>query len=192
MDITSESPELSVLLDKLLKHKFDFIKQWLDLDIDGVIFYDDWGTNHRLMIRPLLWRKYFKPCYKKMFELVHKADKHVFFHSDGNVLDIIPDLIEIGVDALNVQVSLIGIDVLSERFGGKICFLSDIDRQRLLPFGTPKEIERHVKHIIRKLGNFNGGLIAWGEINVDVPLENAKAMLRAFNKFGRYPINITK
>jgi len=186
IDITLGRPELIILLDKLFKYKIELIKLWLELDVDGMYFLDDWGTQERLMIRPEQWRKYFKPYYKRMFELVHKAGKHVFFHSDGYVLDIIPDLIEIGADAINVQVKLIGIDTLSKQFGGKICFLSDIDRQYLLPFGTPKEIEKHVKHIINALGCFNGGLISWGEINIDVPLENAEAMLRAFNKWGRY------
>jgi len=188
IDIVLGRKELHILLDKLLKYKLRLIKMWLELGVDGVYFLDDWGTQRGLMIRPDFWRSYFKPYYKKMFDMVHKAGKHVFFHSDGYILDIIQDLIEIGVDALNVQIKLIGVNVLSKQFGGKVCFLADIDRQHLLPFGTPEEIERHIKYIIKTLGSFDGGLISWGEISIDVPLENAETMLKAFDKWGKYPL----
>lgn len=184
IDLTMGRNELRKLIDLLFDLKMKFIKHWLEVDIDGLYFLDDWGTQQGLMINPKLWRGVFKPLYKKMFGIVHKAGKHVFFHSDGYVLDIIPDLIEIGVDALNIQVNLMGIERISEKFGGKICILADIDRQHLLPFGKPDEVEERVKHIIRAFSDFNGGLISWGEIGPDVPLENAEAMLWAFEKYG--------
>jgi len=96
-------------------------------------------------------------------------------------MDIIPDLIDTGVDALNVQVKLLGVDRLSREFGGKICILADIDRQYLLPFGTPEEIAEHVREIVQKFSEFNGGLISWGEIGPDVPLSNARSMLETFS-----------
>jgi len=188
IDLTLGRREIRKLIDLLFDFKMRFIKRWLELDIDGLYFLDDWGTQHGLMINPRIWREIFKPLYKQMFDAVHKAGKHVFFHSDGYVLDIIPDLIEIGVDALNIQVDLMGVKVISERFGGKVCILADIDRQHLLPFGKPDEIKEHIKHIIQAFSNFNGGLIAWGEIGPDVPLENAEAMLWAFEKYGQYPL----
>ena len=166
--------------------KVNFIKRWLELDIDGLYFSDDWGTMQGLMINPKLWREYFKPYYQKMFNIVHKAGKHVFFHSDGKVQDIIPDFIEMGGNAINVQVDLIGIDKLSKEFGGKICILADVDRQFILPFGTMDSVRDHIKHIIQSLAPFNGGLIAWGEIGPDVPLSNAEAMLQAFAEYGKY------
>ena len=190
IDITREKREFKALMDRMLKFKLEFIQRWLELDIDGIYFLDDWGTMDGMMVNPEKWRKLFKPCYKAMFDKVHRRGRHVFFHSDGNVLEIIPDLIEIGVDALNVQVSLIGVDLLAEKFAGKICILPDIDRQRLLPFGKPEEIEEHIKYLIKKFGNFNGGIISWGEIGPDVPLENAEAMLHVFEKYGRYPLNL--
>jgi len=190
MDIILGRRELIILLDKIYKYKMKVIMRWVELDIDGVYFLDDWGTQKGLMIKPELWRKYFKPYYKKMFDKVHKKNKHVFFHSDGHIIDIIPDLIEIGVDALNIQVKLIGIDLLSERFGGKICFLADIDRQYLLPYGSPAEIEKHIRYIIKMLGCFDGGLVSWGEISIDVPIKNAETMLKTFKKFGKYPLKI--
>ena len=124
--------------------------------------------------------------YREMFDTVHRSGKHVFFHSDEYVLDIVPDLIEIGVDALNVQVKLLGIDVLGERFGGKFCILADVYRQHILPFGSTEEVEEHVRHIIRALGSNGGGLVSWGEVGPDVPLQNVETMLSTFKRYGKY------
>jgi len=190
IDITRERIEFKALMDRMLRFKLEFIDRWLELDVDGIYFLDDWGTMEGLMVNPEKWRKLFKPCYSRMFQQVHKKGCHVFFHSDGKVFEIIPDLIEIGVDALNVQVSLIGLDPLIERFAGKLCILPDIDRQHLLPFGTPKEIAVHVKKLIKEFGDFDGGTISWGEIGPDVPLENAEVMLRTFDNYGRYPLRL--
>jgi len=187
-DLMTSRKELEKLIDILLDFKIRFIKRWLELDIDGVYFLDDWGTMQGLMISPNLWRQRFRPLYKRMFDVVHKSGKHVLFHSDGYVLDIIQDFIEIGVDALNIQVKLMGVDRLSEKFGGKLCILTDIDRQYILPFGTTKEVEEHIRHIIRVFALFDGGLISWGEIGPDVPLSNAETMLKTFARYGRYPL----
>ena len=193
INLTRREKRLMKLIKLLFDFKIRYIKRWLELDIDGLYFLDDWGTMNGLMINPKLWREIFKPLYKQMFDVVHKAGKHVFFHSDGYVWDIIPDLIEIGVDALNIQVYLMGIERISDTFGGKVCILADVDRQNLLPFGTPEKICQSIKHLIHAFSDFDGGLIAWGEIGPDVPLSNAEAMLRAFWKYGQYPIkNETK
>jgi len=128
-----------------------------------------------------------------MFDTVHRAGKHVFFHSDGYVLDIIPDLIEIGVDALNIQIYLMGIEKISEELDGKVYILADVDRQNFLPFGIPEKICQSIKHLIHAFSDFNSRLIAWGEIGPDVPLSNAEAMPKTFWKCGQYPIkNETK
>jgi uroporphyrinogen decarboxylase len=125
IDLVRGKKELLRLIDLLFDIKMRFIERWLELDIDGVYFLDDWGTMQGLMINPVLWRRVFKPLYKEMFDKVHRSGRHVFLHSDGYILDIIPDLIEIGVDALNVQVKLMGIELLGERFGGKLCILAN-------------------------------------------------------------------
>nr|MDO8133957.1 uroporphyrinogen decarboxylase family protein [Candidatus Njordarchaeum guaymaensis] len=185
-DIAVGRKELNILVGRLLKFKIDFIGYWLDAGIDGLYCLDDWGTMKGLMISPGRWRELFKPCYKQMFHEVRKRARHLFFHSDGKVLDIIPDLVEIGANAINVQASLIGVDMLAARFAGKACMLPDIDRQRLLPFGKPSEIMEHIRYLVEKFGSLRGGIIAWGEIGPDVPLGNAEAMLYAFSKYGTY------
>ena len=120
--------------------------------------------------------------------MVKETGKHVHFHSDGNIMEIIPDLIEIGVDMLNPQLKAVGIDRLAKQFGGKICIRSDLDQQYILPKGSPQEVKRHVLEVIRALGDFRGGLIACGQLGPDVPLKNAEAMMKAFYDYGKYPL----
>ncbi len=127
-----------------------------------------------------------------MFDAVHKAGAHVWFHSDGYFINIIPDLINIGVDVLNVnQLSLNGLDEIGERFGGKICFFGGLDSQWILPFGSVKEVEHHVRSVFQALASYEGGYIAVplsGGGGYDMPLVNLKVVLGTFEKYGTYPI----
>jgi len=146
-------------------------------ELDGIHFRDDWGTQQTLMIRPRLWREFFKPAYAKLFSLVRNADKHVWFHSDGVIHEIIPDLIEIGVQVLNPQVNVIGRERVAELCRGRICIEADIDRQWVLPFGKPEDVRAAVQTDIDAFDGLNGGYIGRGEMAGDIPLENVTALL---------------
>ena len=104
----------------------------------------------------------------------------VHFHSDGNIIDIIPDLLDLGVTVLNCQSNVIGLDVLKRKLAGAVCFRTDLDRQRIVPFGTPPEVKAHVVDVFDHLGTRSGGIIACGEIGPDTPLANIRAMYEAF------------
>jgi uroporphyrinogen decarboxylase len=101
--LTLETPEVYRLRDDLLKFNLAWLDNWLALDYQGIHFADDWGSQTNLIIPPDLWRSIFKPVYKEMFSKVKKKGLHVWYHSDGNILEIMPDLIELGVDVLNCQ-----------------------------------------------------------------------------------------
>ncbi len=186
-DLILKPRELYELADRLLEYCLESISRVLQAKPDAVSFADDWGTQHRLMIKPELWREFFKPRYKEMFELVRDSGAYVYFHSDGYIMDIIPDLIDVGVDILNPQFSCHDLEKLADAVKGKICVSSDIDRQRILPRGTPKDVKDYVRKVIMLFGYGNeGGIICRGEINADVPLANVEAMYEAFVKYGRY------
>jgi uroporphyrinogen-III decarboxylase len=187
VDLATHRSKAAALRDMILEFMLERMRIWLELEIDAFQVRDDWGTQETLMINPTLWRAFFKPAYQEICDLVHDAGRHVWFHSDGAIASIIPDMIEIGVDVINPQVPLVGVEMLGREHGGDVCFLGDVDRQQLLPFGTPKEIECYVKDVIEALGAYNGGYIGRGELAPDVPLENARAMFEAFREYGEYP-----
>ena len=186
MDIIQGRRELIALIDRLVDFNLKRLKPILELNPDGVMFGDDWGMQRRLMIRLEQWRQYFRPAYKRMFDFVRREGKHIFFHSDGCVMDILQDLHEIGVNAVNIQVSLMGVENIRSKFGGKLCIAADVDRQYTLPFGTTGEVRNLVRDIILGFKKLAGGLILYGEIGPDVSIENAESMLKALQDYGKH------
>jgi uroporphyrinogen decarboxylase len=186
LDLAAESVQLERLLDDLLAFNLRWIEKWNRLEYDGLHFGDDWGGQHGLLIRPEMWRRVFKPRYASMFAPVREKGRHVWFHSDGYVNEILGDLIEIGVDVVNVQSAVVGLDWIARNIRGHVAFRTDIDRQRVLPFGSPAEVREEVQRTFEACGTARGGLVACGEIGPDVPLENIRAMYEAFRSCGQY------
>ena len=116
MDIALHDAKNERFLQDLLEFNLGYIQQWLDTGYDGLHFADDWGTQRALMISPDDWRRIFKPAYKKMFDIVNAAGVDVHFHSDGQIKEIIPDLIDIGVSVINCQVNVVGLDYVKQHF----------------------------------------------------------------------------
>jgi len=180
--LTLQTPEVYRLRDDLLEFNLKWLDKWLQNDYQGIHFADDWGSQDNLLIPPALWRAFFKPVYKEMFSKVKNRGLDVWFHSDGNILEIMPDIIELGVDVLNCQASVMDMNKL-KKYAGEIAFRTDIDRQQVLPFVSPREVKEYVFRLFHNLGTPDGGIIACGEISEDVPLENIRAMYEAFTEF---------
>jgi len=183
MDLAYGSKEAYRLRDDLLAFNLRWLDKWLAYRYDGLHFADDWGDQKSLLIAPETWRKFFKPAYKAMFEKVTAAGVDVHFHSDGYIIDIIPDLLDLGVKVLNCQANVIGLEALKRRFAGQVCFRTDLDRQKVVPFGTPTEVRSHVRDVFDHLGTPRGGIIACGEIGPETPLETIRAMYEAFQAY---------
>ncbi|MHB1416521.1 MAG: uroporphyrinogen decarboxylase family protein [Chloroflexota bacterium] len=180
LDIYFEQPEMLEVRDRVVEYMLGKVAKWLEYDVDGVRFRDDWGSQTQLLINPAKWRVIFKPAYKRLFDAVHAGGKHVFFHSDGNITEIIPDLIELGADVINPQVAAVGLEHLRALCLGRVCVMGDIDRQVILPFGTVAEVEDYSRQVALALGSPAGGYIGHSFLDGDVPPVNAEAMCRAF------------
>lgn len=177
-DLLIETERAARLRDLILDVILRRLERLAGLDgLDGVHFRDDWGTQTALLIQPDLWREFFKPAYANMFEVVRQSDKHVWFHSDGVIDQIIPDLIQIGANVINPQCNCMPREQLGSLVAGKVCLLGDLDRQWTLPHGTPEDVRAAVRADVETYGCHQGGLIHRGEIAGDVPLENVEAML---------------
>jgi uroporphyrinogen decarboxylase len=172
MDLGYQPAELFRLRDMVHEFFMRELELWIQTDVDGISFMDDWGTMHGLLISPVLWRSFYKPLYKDYCDLIHAANKYVFFHSDGNIAAIYPDLIEIGIDAVNSQLFCMDIEELGRRFKGKITFWGELDRQHILPFGTPGDVRAAVHRLRAALDDGRGGVFAQLEWGNDVSAEN--------------------
>ena len=163
--------------------------------IDVVRTSDDLATQNGPMLSLEMYRKYVKPRQKKIFQLIKsKTNAKIYYHSCGSVSYFLDDLAEIGVDVINpVQVSAKNMDtkMLKERFGDKLCFWGAIDTQRVLPYGSVKDVEEEVKKRIRDLAS-NGGYILCAVHNIQpgVPPENIIAMHDAAKKWGKHNVKI--
>ncbi len=142
---------------------------------------DDLGLQKSLPMSPAAWRKYIKPSYMRIFQPCRDADIPVGLHTDGHILEIIPDLIEAGVRLLNPQIRANGLDGLREVARGKVALDQDLDRQ-LFPFATPSEIEDHIGEVFEALYMPEGGLMLYAECEPDVPLENIDAICTALER----------
>ena len=152
---------------------------------------DDLGTQFGPQLAPALYREMIKPYHKKLWEYIkEKTGCYLLLHSCGSVYDFIPDFIEMGIDAINpVQVSAQNMDTarLKREFGSEISFWGGgCDTQRVLPFGTPDEVEEEVKRRIDDLAP-GGGFVFTQVHNIqpDVPPENIMAMYSALDKYGK-------
>jgi len=180
IDVAEKREELLYLRDRIVDYILKRIERWGEHGelVDGILILDDWGTQRALMIRPSTWREIFRPAYSKLVAAIHSVGAYAHFHSDGVTEEIIGDLIEIGLDEVNPQLSCMDMRRLSCRFGGRVCFRADLDRQWTLPYGSVVDVEAHVHEAFESFGKFNGGLVGYGQIGPDVPLENAEAMLK--------------
>jgi uroporphyrinogen decarboxylase len=162
--------------------------------IDIIKIGDDLGTQERLLISPRMYRQMLKPLHAEIIQTIRQRTKaKVFFHSDGDIFDLIEDFIEIGVDILNpVQTSagkMSDLAALKASYQGRMVFCGAIDTQKVLPFGTPEEVRQEVRRVINLLGRDGGYMLASVHtIMNEVTTENILAMVDAVEEYGVYPL----
>ena len=179
MDLTDPPPELLAFMAELHAFYCELLQVWANTDVDALRMMDDWGSQRSLLISPAMWRHYFKPMYRDYVQIAHAAGKKFFMHSDGHILAIYPELIEIGVDALNSQLFCMGVEKLAP-FAGKITFWGEIDRQRLLAFATPDEVGAAVRQVHEQLWR-TGGCIAQCEFGAGARPENVERVFATWD-----------
>lgn len=181
VDLAERPDELFALIARLHAFFKQELELWASTEVDALFFADDWGSQRSLLISPALWREVFKPLYRDYVEIAHRNGKYAFMHSDGYITDIFPDLIEIGLDAVNSQVFCMDIEELGRRFAGKITFWGEVDRQHLLPYGTPAEVAAAVRAAGNALWR-NGGAVAQCEFGIGARPENVAAVFETWNE----------
>lgn len=183
VDVAERNPKLLELRDLVADYWYTVAKAHLDHGGTHVGGGDDLGLQDRLPISPAAWRELLKPAYARIFGLARDRSATVSLHSDGYIVDIIPDLIEIGVTSLNPQDLVNGLENLVRLAKGKVHITLDIDRQSVTVFGTPDEIDAHIRECIRALGSPSGGLsLIWG-VYPGTPVASIEAGVRAMQAY---------
>ena len=184
LDFAEECEELQVLIDKVAEYNCRQVQVILGHYREGdlVHFGDDLGMQHGLAIGGEKWRKYLKPAFTRIYKPIKDKGCYIYMHTDGHILDIIPDLADCGVNIINAQSRANGIDNLARICKGRMPVDLDLDRQ-LFPFATPSQIDDHVRESVEALYMPEGGLALKAELNYEIPLENIVALFDALRKY---------
>lgn len=181
VDMATNEPRLRDLMAVIERYNVAVIGEYLRLGAEVMHFGEDLGMQHALPVSPAMWREFVKPAYEAMFGPCRDAGVPVYLHSDGRILEIIPDLIEVGVRVLNPQFRANGLDGLVRVARGRVAMNLDLDRQ-LFPFASPAQLEDHIAEAHAALSLPEGGLMLQVEIGQDIPLANIDAIFGALER----------
>lgn len=189
-----EDPALVLsIIDRLGNESMRLLERILSFDdVGAVCIQDDIAYTSGLMVSPFSLRKIFFPWLTRAAEISHSYNRPLIFHSDGKVDKVLPDIIAAGVDALHpIEPKCMNIEEVKRSFGHQIALIGNIDLGYTLTRGTPQEVRREVRTLIKKVGQGGGYLMSSANsVTNYVPLANYKAMLDATIEYGRYPISL--
>ena len=161
-DLLLERDHIDELHDRVASLLEAIIRQLADAGADGIFFCEDWGTQQRLLVSPAMWRDIFKPLFKRLCGTAHQCGLDVIMHSCGYIWEIIDDLAEVGVNALQFdQPGLYGLARLADKLQTlNVCLYSPVDIQRIMPTGDRQRIEAEAEKMLTLFAGDRGGLIA--------------------------------
>ena len=185
MDVMTEPKLVDAILDRIEDCQTKMLKRFIETlgnNLDMIFISDDMAMQQNLLMPHDIWRKFFRPRMKKWCDLIHSYDKKVFYHSDGAVESLIPDLLDCGIDILNpIQHACPGMEIekLKRNYGSRVVFHGGIDNQSVLPFGSPEDVRAEVKKCVETLGAGGKGYIVCSCHNVQAgtPIENVITMV---------------
>lgn len=192
MELHQDPDVINYIIDKIVDHRKSFYNQVLpqiDPLVDILMVGDDLGTQIGPLISPDIYRKLIKPKQIDLYKHIKdKADVKLFYHTCGDCLEFVPDLIEAGIDILNpIQVSSLDPQQLKKEFGKDLVFWGGIDTHEVLPFGNTEDVEEEVKKRIDQLAPGGGFVLnSVHNIQADVPPENVVAMFKTALEYGKY------
>ncbi len=184
MDMVLEPVWSEELLERITGIQVKLAREYVALGVDGGYFGDDLGAQRGLLFSPDIWRKLFKPRMKRMFGVFTDAGLPVIMHSDGDIQEIIPDLIDIGLSCLNpCQPEVFDHNRLKKEFGRDLSFYGGVSTQEVLPKGTPDDVRRAARRCIDELASDGTGLIFGPSHRMmsDIPMHNIDALLETLS-----------
>ena len=185
-DMAEEHPNLPRLIEMVADFNYEIVLKYLKVNPDMFGYGEDLGMQVGPMISPEHFRKYIKPVYRRIMKPSIDSGCIIQMHSDGDIRTLADDLVDAGVQVLNLQDLVNGIDWIAAKFAGRICIDLDIDRQSVTNFGTPSQIDALIREEVEKLGSKKGGLSMIYGMYPGVPLENAKALMDSMERYSSY------
>ena len=166
------------LFNAIADYNIAQLRQACQYDIDGIYYGDDWGQQCGLQMGPKHWKRFIYPSLKRMFSAAHEMGKYVFLHSCGDVDELFPDLIEIGLNCFNpFQPEVMDVETLMHQYNGRLAFHGGLSTQRILPYGSVADVRKETQRLL-KLGSQGGYIFAPAhDVEGDVPLDNMLAFI---------------
>jgi len=190
MDFLTDEEMAAACMDKMCRIQCEIARRAARCGVDMVVFGDDVGSQRSLMMSREVWRRWVKPATAATIAAAKAENPDVIamYHSDGVIDEIIPELIEIGVEVLNpVQPECMDPVKVKELYGDRLPFLGTVGTQTVMPFGTPDRVRDTVRRMIETVGRGGGLTIAPTHmLEPEVPWENIEAFLSAVKEFGGY------
>ena len=182
-DMADEEPRLWDLIEMVEAFNAGLVKRFINLGIEWMHYPEDLGMQQGPMVSPEYFRKFIKPIYQRLIQPAKDAGCIIHMHSDGDIRELIPDLLECGVEALNLQDLVNGIDWIAANLKGRIAIDLDVDRQEITRFGTPQQIDDLIREEVQTLGSRQGGLMLTHGLYPGPSLENIEALMDAMEKY---------
>jgi uroporphyrinogen decarboxylase len=182
-DMIDDDPRLARLIRLVADFNYRYVLNWMTLAPDIMSFPDDLGMQVGPMVSPECFQRYIQPVYTRLMKPARDCGCLVHMHSDGDIRTLAEGLVKGGVDVINLQDLVNGLDWIAARFAGRVCVDLDIDRQVVTPRGTPAEIDRLIRTEVETLGSKKGGLLLIYGLYPGVPLRNAAAVMDAMERY---------
>jgi uroporphyrinogen decarboxylase len=182
--------ELRKFISKMTKFQIELGKRLIELGIDLIWIDEDLGDVKGPLIHPNLLREFIFPKLKEMINIFKRRGVKVLLHSDGNIMPIINDIIQIGVDGLHPLERSAGMNIgfIKEKYGDKLTLIGNVDSKTVLQYGPIEKIKEQVIDCIRIAAPGGGYILASDHsIHIGIPEIHVKAMFKIAKKFGRYP-----
>lgn len=182
-DMEDEEPMLWKLIELVEHFNAVIVDKYLQMDVDMMGYAEDLGMQVGPMLSEKNFRKYIQPSYRRLIQPARDRGKFIHMHSDGDIRLLVDDIIDSGVNVINLQDLVNGIDWIAARFRGKTCVDLDIDRQSVTRFGTPAQIDALIREEVEKIADPAGGLMMIYGLYPGVPVENIKALMDAMERY---------
>ncbi len=186
LDMADGEKRLWQLIEMIESFSAAIVHRYVDHGIAMMRYPEDLGMQIGPMLSPEHFRTYIKPVYEHLMEPAREAGCLVHMHSDGDIRKLADDLATSGVDAINLQDLVNGIDWIAANLKGRLCIDLDIDRQQITRFGSPEQIDELIRREVQILGSPEGGLMMIYGLYPGVPIENVKAIADAMERYATF------